>query len=153
MKYLLILLVLITLANAKQHLFMVNEYDKEIELEAKMISKISNSSVKGKVSVFIPKISLKEKQIYAKYFNLVQRCENANFVYDKQGFSHINCQAKDKLFFTNNYKRLISNTQYYGAFFWNKSRPNIVFVKQRLQQRNIELSDEYQQFIEDLDEL
>jgi hypothetical protein len=38
---------------------------------------------------------------------------------------------------------------YNGAFFWSKSRPNIVLVKQRLAQQGVVVPQKYEQFVEE----
>lgn len=148
MKILLLLLTFISFAFSEQYLFLVNKYDKEIELEAKIIAKIANSSLEEPIKLFIPNISLSEKEIYSKHFEVTQKCEEANFIFDKRS-SSIPCDSSNKLCFTNNYKKLVADERYYGAFFWSKSRPNIVFVKNRLTKNDIQLSKEYAQFIEE----
>jgi len=150
MKILILLFSIFSFGYTQQYVFMVDKYNKEVELEAKIISKIASSSIKEKIKLYIPKISQQDKEIYSKYFDLSLDCESANFIFDKKGLIETSCKKFDKLFFTNNYKRLISNKKYYGAFFWNKSRPNIVFVKQRLMDNNINISKEHKQFIEDI---
>jgi len=152
MKIFILLLTVISFVYSKQYVFIVDKYNKEIELEAKIISKIATSSLKGKVNIFIPDINTQEIEVYSNYFNLAKSCETANFVFDKKSSTISGCVDKDnKLFFTNNYKRLIENKKYYGAFFWNKGRPNIVFLKKRFESKNINLPREYNQFIEDID--
>lgn len=150
MRNLFLILTLITFASSNQYTFLVNKYDKEIELEAKIVSKIAATSMHDKIKLFIPEISSNERDIYSKFFILSDSCQEANFVFVKKQVN-INrlCQEKNKLFFTNNYQVLLSDERYFGAFFWNKSRPNIVFVKERLETKSIELSPEYVQFIED----
>lgn len=133
-----------------QNVFMFDKYDKEIELEAKIVSKIASASLGKKPNIYIPNISIKEKKIYSRYCDLSQSCKGANFVYDKKGLEENDCGLNRKVYFTNNYKKLVSNSRYIGAFFWNKSRPNIVFVKKRLMQEGVRLSNEYDQFIEDI---
>ncbi len=152
MKIFILLLVTFSFSFSKQYVFLIKKYDKEIEFEAKIISKIASSSTKEKIKLFIPKISGQEKQIYSKYFNLVKDCKSANFIFDNKNSIDTKCTESNKLFFTNNYRKLIANAKYYGAFFWNKSRPNIVFIKQRLQNNNVELSKEYLKYIEDINE-
>lgn len=150
MKILILILSLLTFINANQYTFLIKEYDKEIELEAKIISNIANSSIKDEIILYIPNISKIEKKIYSKYFVLSNSCENSNFVFVKQMIKEDElCSINKKLFFTNNYKKLLSNDRYFGAFFWNKSRPNIVFIKDRLIQNKINLPNTYEQFIED----
>jgi len=153
MRIIILTLTLISLAFSSQYTFLVKEYDKEIDLEAKIIVKIAKNSIKDQIKIFIPNISNVEKNIYSKYFILSSDCESSNFVFVKKAIkSDSLCSQDNKLFFTNNYRRLLSDKRFYGAFFWNKSRPNIVFIKTRLKQRNIKLPKDYEQFVEDFDE-
>jgi hypothetical protein len=150
MKTLLLFMSFLSFAFAEPYTFLVKQYDKEVELEAKIISNIAHASTSNKIHLFIPEISQNEKEIYANFFTLVNNCNEANFVFVKKQLNiDAICQEKEKLFFTNNYQKLLSDSRYFGAFFWNKSRPNIVFIKQRLEDKHITLSSEYQQFIED----
>jgi hypothetical protein len=152
MKILLVLLTLFSLSFSNQNVFMLDEHDKELELEAKIISKISNEILKKRAKLYIPDISKTEKKIYSNYFELTKSCKNADFVFDKYGLKNNDCGSDKKVYFTNNYKKLISNRNYIGAFFWNKSRPNIVFAKQRLDKDGILLSYKYEKYIEDIDD-
>lgn len=150
MKTFIILLTLFSFSYSETYTFLVNKYDKEIELEAKIIAKIATSSVNQKIKLYIPEITEVEKKIYSDYFMLSSTCENSNFVFVKKSIENKKlCKGTNKLFFTNNYQKLLTDKKYYGAFFWNKSRPNIVFIKDRLQQKKIVLPKSYEQFIED----
>jgi hypothetical protein len=153
MKIIVFLISLISFSLASQYTFLVDKYDEELELEAKIISNIATASITKDIKLFIPKITNMEKDIYSKEFILVNECSDANFIFVKNNYEiDFLCgnEFKNKLFFTNNYNRLIGNNKYIGAFFWNKSRPNIVFVKDRLIKKSIKLSEEYQKFIEDI---
>ena len=148
MKKLFLLFSLFALSLNAQYLFLVDSYDKEIELEAKIIAKIAQASLNEEIKLYIPDITPQEKQVYMHHFQLVDDCKEANFIFNKRA-SSFECETQDKLYFTNNYRKLLSDQRYYGAFFWSKSRPNIVFVKERLAQNNVHLSSEYAQFIEE----
>jgi len=150
MKILLVLLTFFSLSFSEQKVFMLDEYDKEIELEAKIISKISSDLLKKRTKIYIPNISNKEKEIYSKYFDLSEECSSADFVFDKNDLASYDCQESNVVYFTNNYRRLMSDGRYVGAFFWNKSRPNIVFIKNRLDKNGMNLSKEYKKYIEDI---
>lgn len=153
MRIIILTLTLISLAFSSQYTFLVKEYDKEIELEAKIIAKIAKNSIKDKIKIFIPNISNMEKDVYSKYFTLADSCESSNFVFVKKAIDGKGlCSQNDKLFFTNNYRRLLLDKRFYGAFFWNKSRPNIVFIKRRLEEKSIKLPKSYDQFVENFDE-
>jgi hypothetical protein len=150
MKYLILTLMLLSFSYSQTYTFLVKEYDKEIELESKIITKIAESSINKEIILFIPEITEIEKSIYSKIFKIGKNCKEANFIFVKKNIDKNLCKNKNKLYFTNNYKRLLSNKKYFGAFFWSKSRPNIVFVKNRLAKQNISLPNSYKQFIEDL---
>ncbi|MFA9373263.1 MAG: hypothetical protein ACERKK_03795 [Poseidonibacter sp.] len=150
MKILILILSFLSFAYSEQYTFLVNKYDKEIELEAKIISNIANASVKNEIKLFIPKITDTEKKIYSKFFTLSSTCEDSNFIYIKRPVEiDTLCQSQDKIFFTNNYQRLLHKKRFFGAFFWSKSRPNIVFIKDRLEENSINLPSTYNQFIEE----
>jgi hypothetical protein len=151
MKFIIFLLTIISFSYCEQYTFLINKYDKEIELEAKIISNIATSSVKDNIKLYIPEMSLIEKDIYSKFFNLSDSCEDANFIFIKRNVDLNNlCQKQEnKIFFTNNYEKLLEDNRYLGAFFWNKSRPNITFIKTRLEKQKIELPSDYDKFVED----
>jgi hypothetical protein len=60
--------LLISFLNADQYTFLLNKYDKELELEAKIISNIATASIKGEIKLFIPEISSIENEVYSKFF-------------------------------------------------------------------------------------
>ena len=150
MKKLLLISLFILLVHARPYTFMIKTYDKEIELEAQILSQIAKNSLSQEIQLFIPNITKTEQRVYSKYFKLSSTCQSSNFVFVKKNLSlHEVCEKKNKLFFTNNYQRLLSNPSYYGAFFWSKSRPNIVFIKNRLEKSKIELPDTFLHYVED----
>ena len=150
MRYLLLIVLICSFSYSQPYTFLVKEYDKEIELESKILAKIAKSAIHEKVILYIPKITKFEESIYSKLFTISKTCQEANFVFVKKNLDKNLCKNKDKLYFTNNYKKLLSNKKYFGAFFWSKSRPNIVFIKDRLIAHHIHLPNSYTQFVEDL---
>ncbi len=152
MKLLLAIFTLFTLSYAEQYTFLVASYDKEIELEAKIVHQIATASVGKPIKLFIPEITNVEKKIYSHFFTLVDDCNSSNFVFVNKNLNKKSpCEQAEKLFFTNNYQALLSNQKFYGAFFWSKSRPNIVFIKERLAKKSVRLPKEYNRYIEDFD--
>lgn len=55
MRNILFLISLITFSFSSQYTFLVDKYDEEIELEAKIISNISAALKEDKITLFIPK--------------------------------------------------------------------------------------------------
>jgi hypothetical protein len=135
----------------ENYTYLIDAYTKEAEFEAKIVTKIAEDILVNKMlKLYIPHSNNLDKKIYSQNTILVDSCEKANFVFIKYEGTN-NCLKNNTPFLlTNNYKKLIKNPNYIGAFFWSKSRPNIVLVKNRLMKKNIQLSSEYDQFIEDL---
>jgi hypothetical protein len=135
---------------ANNYTYLVDEYTKETELEAEIVVKIAKDIMKDeKITLYIPNSTSLEKTIYSKKITLVDSCKEANFIFIKSDYE-LQCPASSKHFIlTNNYRKLRNNNNFIGAFFWSKSRPNIVLVEHRLAQKNIVLPNEYRQFIED----
>jgi len=150
MRTLLLLLLIINL-HADNYTYLVDKYDKDVDLEAKIINKIAKDILKESlISLYIPNMNSLDKKVYSTKFNLVENCQEASFVFVKYKDNLNECKTlKNKYLFTNNYKALIKNSRYLGAFFWSKSRPNIVFIKDRLTAKKLTLPKEYNQFIED----
>lgn len=146
---LILLLALISVLASENYTFLVHPYSKEVELEAKIIAEIATASLHEKTRIFIPHMTEMEKKVYAHYFTLSDTCEQSNFVFINKSIENETlCDNTNRLFFTNNYRKLLSDDKYFGALFWNKSRPNIVFIQKRLDQKAIELPQSFAQFIE-----
>jgi len=150
-KIIICIFIISSYVYAQAYTFLVNKYDKEIELESKIMFNISKSLLAKKIILFIPNITEIEKEIYKKRFQLAKTCKESNFIFVKRHVKKEDiCMNEKKIYFTNNYKKLLSNNIYLGAFFWNKSRPNIVFLKKRLDAKRIKLPSSYTQFIENI---
>lgn len=50
---------------------------------------------------------------------------------------------------TTEYGLLKKDERIIGAFFWQKGRPNLLFLRPRMQKTNISLSNEFNKYIED----
>ncbi|WP_368030004.1 hypothetical protein [Arcobacter sp. s6] len=150
-KFAIFLLIFFSYVYSNQQIYLVEKYNENIELEAKIISNIAKASIQDKIKLYIPNISIKEKEIYSLFFTLADNCNDANFIFTKNEIK-INdlCNNNiNKLFITNDYKKLLKDEKYVGAFYWTKSRPNITFIKNRLENQNIHLSDAYEKFVEE----
>lgn len=149
MRFILFLLIIISFTNARNYTYLLNDYNEEVELESKIVTNIAKEILKSDVKIYIPNATSEDENIYSKFTKVVNECNEANFIFVKYPYDINKCENDDAIFFTNNYKKLISNDLYIGAFFWSKSRPNIAFKKDRLNKCHIVLSKSYIQFIED----
>lgn len=50
---------------------------------------------------------------------------------------------------TTEYSLLVKDTRILGAFFWQKGRPNLLFLRERMQKANVTLDHEFDKYIED----
>jgi len=154
MKILLSISLFILSLYGQNYTYLIDEYDKVIDLEAKIITKIAKDITKNeKINLYIPDIRQIDEKVYSTKLNIVNSCKKADFIFVKYDDKNLKCKnINNKYFFTNNYKKLLNNKKYLGAFFWSKSRPNIVLIKGRLVKNNINLKKEYNKFVEDYNE-
>lgn len=149
MRFALFIFLLHSFIFADQYTFLLDEYDKEMELEAKILSQIAKDGIKTPITLFIPDITKSEKKVYGKFFSISENCKDANLIFVNKNYEH-NFAMCEGYFFTNNYKKLIADERFFGALFWSKSRPNIIFIKKRLKAQKITLPENYNRYIEEL---
>ena len=148
----LFFILFLSFLKANDYIYLLDEYEKETQLEAKIVVNIARDILDKKVvNLYIPNAKKLDLKIYSSMIKLVDSCAKANFIFAKynKGFQ-CNKNINIPYSITNNYKRLLTNKNYLGAFFWSKSRPNIVLVKERLLSKRIHLPKEYNRFIEDI---
>lgn len=57
--------------------------------------------------------------------------------------------SKKTILFTTEYNLLSKDERIIGAFFWQKGRPNLLFLRDRLKKADLKLGKEFNKFIED----
>lgn len=57
--------------------------------------------------------------------------------------------ASNAVIISTEYSLLAKDPRIVGAFFWQKGRPNILFIRERMQNANIVLGHEFDKYIED----
>lgn len=78
-------------------------------------------------------------------FELTDSCKDADIAIMTRSDMPYDCRKK--IVFGTRYRHL--NKKYViGAFFWQKGRPNIVFQRTKLRQKNITLPPELEEFAE-----
>lgn len=153
MQSIFLFFLILTSIYADDYVFLMQKSSVEVELEAKIITKIAKDTFNDQgVVLFIPNQNQNTLDVYSKFVNITTSCENANFIFikDSKFVPKDECLKKSKIIFTNSYKRLLSGEGFTGAFFWSKARPNIVFSKSKLNENGIKLPNSYTQFIEEL---
>lgn len=65
------------------------------------------------------------------------------------GSSIPNYFPKDAIIFTTDINLFYKDKRIIGAFYWQKGRPNLMFLQSRLDKYNLSLSNEFKDYIED----
>ncbi|MDQ7055576.1 MAG: hypothetical protein Q9M89_03460 [Persephonella sp.] len=114
-------------------------------VEAEIISKICSAISKKDIGI---KVYLTENMKYiikySKIFVPVDSCEDADIVVAGQEIH--NCRGKimvvTRYFLLKRYKNAVA------AFYWYKGRPNITFVKEKLERYHISLPEKFSKFVD-----
>ena len=121
-----------------------SEIDKiESKIIMSMIEVVSSHKV---FSVYTNSQKLKEILPTEKIV-FVDDCEGAELAILEKSKVEKNCT--DIAIITLEYDLLKKYPNSIGSFFWQKGRPNIVFIKSRLKNRNILLDSAFDEFVEE----
>lgn len=137
MKYLVLLLFFSSLSVS-------SETDKiESKIIMSMIDAVSNHRV---FSVYTNSQKLKEI-LPAQKIVFVDDCSGADLAILEKSKIEKNCANISII--TLEYDLLKKYPNSIGSFFWQKGRPNIVFIKSRLKNQNIVIDSTFDEFIEE----
>ncbi len=122
-------------------------YEEEIKkVEAEIISEMAHIIAKNNKKIKVVTSSdLKYILKYSKILSHTLSCKKAHILVtgDERLLKKCNKPAiVTKYYLLKKYKNAI------GAIYWKKGRPNVVFVKDRLEQFNIKLPDRYRKYLE-----
>jgi len=120
----------------------------EKEYATKIIKNLVEVIDKSNTSVWIDDDSDVTGLLELKQLNVVKTCKNAKVLIlssDKSIPKH--CISKPVLVL--DYDLLEKHSNAVSAFFWQKGRPNIVFLKKRLQHFSISLPSTYDKYVEE----
>jgi len=81
-------------------------------------------------------------------FEVVSDFKEADLIIIKNNFASLD-KYKNKHIFVLDYNLLSKIPNSFGAFFWKKGRPNIVFIKSRLDEQKLQLASELEPYIEE----
>ena len=132
--------VLVSLIFIYTFLYSVSSESKIVKL---LFSSLFNST---KINIYVDD---KKKYTIIKEagFNLVKTCSKADLVYS----SSYLIECNNKPIFTDNYKSFRDEKNVIGAFYWKKGRPNILFLKPRLDSFELKLPEKLEKY--QIDEL
>jgi small-conductance mechanosensitive channel len=86
---------------------------------------------------------------HSEKLSVVGRCEKADLVFIAGSLRDaIPEDCLGKVFFSTRKEHILKLKDCIGAFFWKKGRPNILLIRERLEEKGIEVPYEYIRFIE-----
>jgi len=119
------------------------------DISTKIIATLLKQLEGNKYRVWIDPHTEKNSIIITKeQLNTTKHCEDASILL-LYSDTPIDSKCKNKVIFVLDYALLHKNTNAVGAFYWKKGRPNIVFIRPRLEQYKLKLSKSYDKYIED----
>ena len=117
----------------------------KVEILKKIVSGIENSE-KMKIWSDDPQIMVAFRS--GEQFNATGECKEADIVILAKKENLLK-ECLNRNIFVLSYELLIDVPESFGAFFWKKGRPNIVFIEPRLKESALELSTELMPYMED----
>ncbi|RLJ70864.1 hypothetical protein BCF55_1149 [Hydrogenivirga caldilitoris] len=123
------------------------------ELEVKILEKLFKDMLQRKevnVLVLGDRKESYERNIreYSDKLRTVESCKEANILLIAGDTKSIPEECLNKPIFSTKKENINLFKNCLGAFYWKKGRPNIILIKERLEERGIRLPSEYERFIE-----
>lgn len=85
---------------------------------------------------------------YSNKFNLVSYCDSSVVLLLGSQFENLPKECQNKPIFATNYRVFKNNTHSFGAFYWRKGRPQIIFDQAILNNYNITLPDSLKKYLQ-----
>ena len=127
----------------------VDRYDnRDIIINVQMIEKISQDLTgKSYVKIYDPALT-PDMRSYMSKGSIVASCEQADIVI-VNSINQVESKCMNKTVLVTRYNLLSQVEQAVGALYWQKGRPNLLFLKGRLGSRGIALGNDYSPYIEE----
>jgi hypothetical protein len=115
-------------------------------IEVRLIEKIlTDMTNKQHVNVCVINYDASKILNYSTYLRITT-CENADFMIIGKGFGEVNYN-KPAMVFDEDLIKKVKNAV--GALYWKKGRPQLFFIKNRLDKYRIQLPSEYRGYLTD----
>jgi len=106
-----------------------------------IFTKISQSN---SVRVYCDSQEYKEILFRSRHISLIDSPDDADIILQTKFNSNY---SSDKIIFTPKYSLLKRDKNIIGAFYWSKGRPQIVFIRKRLNKKRVNLVNDLQKYI------
>jgi hypothetical protein len=121
--------------------------ESDIKLHAKMMDKLAVDLVnKERVKIYDPTYG-RSYDSYLNKSNIVHECSDGDIAIVSSINQTQGC--KNQIILVTKYYLLNEIPESIGAFYWQKGRPNLVFIRSRLSEKKVRLSNEYTNHIDE----
>jgi len=120
-------------------------FSSQVMISTKIVAKIIYA-LNSNAKIWIDKKDNYTDVINIDKLNIINNCTNADVLIVKNEKNLIN-ECKNKPILVFDYDLLYTNTNSVAAFFWQKGRPNILFIKERLDKFNITIPSKYNSYL------
>lgn len=127
-------------------LFLIVSFAISQDINSKLYEKILIGIFPENEIINIYITDKEEKFDFLNKINIVLNVANANLVL--LGSGSYTKELEDKVLFVSNYKELLKYDNAIGALYWKKGRPQIIFLKTRLDKFSIEIDSYLTRYIE-----
>jgi hypothetical protein len=124
-------------------------YSSETVIAAKIIDKTVTELFPGKKTLKSWGSTPYHKDIISKATHLVETKTANEADFCLVGEKIPESIDKDRIIFTTDIDLFYDDKRVIGAFYWQKGRPNLIFLRKRLEAYNLPISSELQDYIED----
>lgn len=134
----LLLLATLTILQAQEN---------DIKLHAKMMDKLATDIInKEQTSIYDPTFG-RSYVTYLSRSNTVNACSDSDIAIVSSPTQVQGC--KNQIVLVTKYNLLNMIPDAVGAFYWQKGRPNLVFIRSRLIEKRVKLASEYTKLIDE----
>jgi hypothetical protein len=133
-------IILITFA------LILNLFANSSEIEVKIYENIlSNFNTNSKIKVYSDNKNISNIiKMYSNKLEISNKIDAKFYILS----SKIDSLSSDKIVIVTSYNLLKDMKSSIGAFYWKKGRPNILFIQERLKNKNLILNSSYNKYIE-----
>jgi hypothetical protein len=133
-------IILITFA------LILNLFANSSEIEVKIYENIlSNFNTNSKIKVYSDNKNISNIiKMYSNKLEISNKIDAKFYILS----SKIDSLSSDKIVIVTSYNLLKDMKNSIGAFYWKKGRPNILFIQERLENKNLILNSSYNKYIE-----
>ncbi|HEX5329900.1 hypothetical protein [Sulfuricurvum sp.] len=121
--------------------------ESDLKLHAKMMDKLAVDLVnKERVKIYDPTYG-RSYDSYLSQSDTVHECSDADIAIVSSINQIQGC--KNQIILVTKYSLLNELSEAIGAFYWQKGRPNLVFIRSRLAEKKVRLNNEYAKHIDE----